>query len=121
MRVERRRQLCGDVRGCLVFDLMALHHVEQLAAAQDRDRRGRGWIAGEVAARPFGGLHVGAANTVVTRSGVTVCCNARATPGRALPAAHPQTEFTTTMTVPGVFMRTSSTSAAAATLVHRGA
>ncbi len=33
VRVERRCQLCGDVRSFLVFDLVALHHVDQLPAA----------------------------------------------------------------------------------------
>ena len=37
-----------------------------------------------------------------------LCCRARVTPGRAEPAAHPQTEFTTTSVVPGLF-KTSST------------
>ena len=33
VRVERRCQLRGDVLGFLVFNLMALHHVDQLPAA----------------------------------------------------------------------------------------
>src|SRR5215469_12274721 len=40
------------------------------------------------------------ANTVIIRSGRTLLCTAARTAGRILPAAHPQIEFTTTMTVP---------------------
>ena len=43
---------------------------------------------------------------------MTACCSAIAMPGRALPAAHPHTEFTTIISVPAVFFTASSTSAA---------
>jgi hypothetical protein len=33
-----------------------------------------------------------------------VCRSASAIPGRALPAAHPHTEFTTSINTPGVFI-----------------
>ena len=49
------------------------------------------------------------ANTVTDRSGMVECCRASMAPGRALPAAQPQTEFTITSTVPESFFRTSST------------
>jgi hypothetical protein len=40
------------------------------------------------------------AKTVMARSGRASFCKASATPGRALPAAQPQTELTTTSSVP---------------------
>ena len=49
------------------------------------------------------------AKTVMERSGRVSFCSARATPGRALPAAQPQTELTTTISVPFVFRMASST------------
>ena len=49
------------------------------------------------------------ANTVVTRSGRRSCSSAMTIPGLAFPAAQPQIEFTTIITVPGD-LRTSSTS-----------
>src|SRR2546428_7967922 len=52
------------------------------------------------------------ANTVIIFSGRTSCSRARATAGRAIPAAHPQTELTTTSTVPFFSPSTASTSSA---------
>src|SRR4051812_2160306 len=52
------------------------------------------------------------ANTVARTSGRRACCSAIAIPGRALPAAHPHTEFTTSINVPRVFLTASSTAAA---------
>src|SRR5687768_12233264 len=49
------------------------------------------------------------ANTVASTSGSFGCCIAIAMPGRALPAAQPQTEFTTSISVPLVFFTASST------------
>src|SRR5688500_1885189 len=51
------------------------------------------------------------ANTVARTSGFAECCSAWAMPGRALPAAQPQTELTTIITTPGDFI-TSPTDAA---------
>src|SRR3990170_4900942 len=52
------------------------------------------------------------ANTVASTSGRFGCCIAIAMPGLALPAAQPHTEFTTSISVPLVFLTASSTSAA---------
>src|SRR5664279_3514542 len=52
------------------------------------------------------------ANTVYTRSGRAEFCNARRTPGRIFPAAHPHTELTTTSAVPLLSASAASTSAA---------
>src|ERR1051326_4479337 len=49
------------------------------------------------------------AKTVIERSGRAAFCSAMATPGRALPAAQPQTELTTTISVPFVLTMASST------------
>jgi hypothetical protein len=46
---------------------------------------------------------------VIERSGRASFCKAIATPGRARPAAQPQTELTTTSSVPFVFFIASST------------
>ncbi|SHL08251.1 hypothetical protein SAMN05443669_100214 [Flavobacterium xanthum] len=51
------------------------------------------------------------ANTVVIRSGRLLASNESFTPGRAAPAAHPQTELTTTKTVPFELMAASTYSA----------
>jgi hypothetical protein len=51
------------------------------------------------------------ANTVIMRSGRTLWRTAARTPGRILPAAHPHTEFTTTITVPFCFTAFSTSAA----------
>src|ERR1035438_4330940 len=52
------------------------------------------------------------ANTVYTRLGLVAFCSAKRTPGRIFPAAHPQTELTTTSAVPLLSDSAASTSAA---------
>ncbi len=52
------------------------------------------------------------AKTLVSTSGLLGCCSAFVIAGRALPAAHPQTELTTTSSVPFFWFITSSTSTA---------
>ena len=50
------------------------------------------------------------AKTVATAAGFTAWRSARAMPGRALPAAQPQTELTTIISVPRVPATAASTS-----------
>ena len=57
--VERRDEVVGDRFGRAAFDLVALHHVDELAALEDADRRGRRRVAGEVAARAVRRSRVG--------------------------------------------------------------
>jgi hypothetical protein len=51
------------------------------------------------------------AKTVPTCWGRVACFRATFTPGRAMPAAQPQTEFTITSLVPGRFMKASTSAA----------
>lgn len=57
-------QLVGSLQvGCDVFrlaslDLVAFHEVRELAVLEERDRRGRRWVAGDVVPRSVRGLHV---------------------------------------------------------------
>jgi hypothetical protein len=57
------------------------------------------------------------AKTVIIRSGRTLCWTTARTAGRILPAAHPQIEFTTTMTVPFWAMAFSTSAAVRASLI----
>ena len=54
-----------------------------------------GGYGAKVASRAIGRVDYAPANTVATRSADVRVAAAIAIPGRALPAAHPQTEFTT--------------------------
>jgi hypothetical protein len=65
----------------------------------------------EVAARLLGGLAVLPGEDGDRVIGLGPCCSASRTPGRILPAAQPQIEFTTSMVVPGT-ASAASTSAA---------
>src|SRR5262249_34884933 len=58
VRVERLRQLLRDGHRVATLDVAALHHVDELAVAQQRNRRRRGRVASEVLARTIGGLEV---------------------------------------------------------------
>src|SRR5581483_3058147 len=56
--LERLLQLRGNVDGFAMFDIAALHHVDELSVSQNADRgRGRR-IAGEVGARAIGGFGI---------------------------------------------------------------
>src|SRR5690606_13770403 len=59
------------------------------------------------------------AKTVVTRSGRVACSRANAMPGRARPAAHPQTEFTTIIVVPGAVAAASTSAAVRSSVTPR--
>jgi hypothetical protein len=98
--VEGLGEVVGDLVGVAALDLVALqheHHLAVLEAARWRARRagsrGSSSRARAVASTSW------PANTVTARSGRVSCRSAIATAGRALRAAQPQTEFTTTSVV----------------------
>src|SRR6185437_15765699 len=58
--VEGAHQLLGDLGGGATLDLVPFEHVHQLAVFEQA-HRGRGWpVAGEIAARALGRVHIGA-------------------------------------------------------------
>src|SRR5207249_9133298 len=89
---------------------MAFQHVGNLAVLKNSHRWRRRKVSLEIATRAFGCGNIAAAKTVTTLSGFTGCASAMPIAGRASPAAHPQTEFTTIITVPFVLRITSSKS-----------
>jgi hypothetical protein len=103
---------CRDLLSVAILDLRALQHEDKFAVAQQANRWRRRLIPGEVVPSAIGGFDLRAGKTLVRRSGRTGCCRDSETPGRALPAAHPQTELTTIIKEPDVPFTAASTSAA---------
>jgi len=100
--VEGADQFAGDLRGGGLLDDGALHEVNQLAVAQDGDRRGSGRVAFEVAAGAISGFAVLSGEDcdfVIGKVGGAGQGEPYA--GRILPAAQPQMELTTNRVVPG--------------------
>src|ERR1043166_4252734 len=56
--VERLRELHGDRVRVAILDVPPVEHIDQRPVLEQRDRRRRGRIAGEVPARAFGGVDV---------------------------------------------------------------
>jgi hypothetical protein len=87
------------------LDAVARQEVDQLAVLEERDRRAARRDVRDVAAGARRRLEVLAGED---RS----FWSARRTPGRAMPAAQPQTELTTSIAVPDFSAMKASTSAA---------
>ena len=106
--VERPNERRGDLFGGLILDVPSLEEELNPSVTQESNARRRRGVAGEVAARTFGGLDVGPAKTVAPRAGFIACCRAMVMPALALPAALPHTELTTIVSSAGIGATNSS-------------